>query len=175
MKRFVLTGAPGSGKSTILEQLNEMGYKTFEERARIRIAEALQNNSELVPWKNHLGFSKLVFNDQIAQFNSQTDEIAFYDRGFIDVLGYLSADNIAPPHHMIQKAIKHQYNTQVFYFAPWEAIHRHDELRRESLEDVTRIVNAIKKSYHNYGYQLIEVPKVSLEKRIEFILQTLDL
>jgi predicted ATPase len=47
---FVLTGGPGSGKTTLIEALNARGYATTEEAGRGVIREEMRNNGSGLPW-----------------------------------------------------------------------------------------------------------------------------
>lgn len=51
MKRFILTGAPGAGKTAIIRQLEREGFSVVEEAATDVIAlEQAQGTAE--PWTN---------------------------------------------------------------------------------------------------------------------------
>ena len=58
MQRIIITGGPGFGKTTILNHLQNAGFNTFEEVARIVIKEELEIGSDVLPWKNLDAFSK---------------------------------------------------------------------------------------------------------------------
>ena len=89
-KRVIITGGPGTGKTTLLELLKEKGFPCHLEVARKVIKEQLELESDLVPWLDLVNFSILVNEGQIAQFNAVNEGICnFYDRGVPDVLAYL--------------------------------------------------------------------------------------
>ena len=59
MKRYILTGTPGSGKTSIIRLLEIMGYLVVEEAATDIIAlEQVQGNAE--PWKDASFINKIV-------------------------------------------------------------------------------------------------------------------
>lgn len=71
----------------------------------------------------------------------------------------------------IQEIAEHyQYNTKIFIFPPWQAIYETDEERKQDWKEVEATFEAMKKTYHDYGYEIIEVPKDTVEKRKEFII-----
>ena len=53
---------------------------------------------------------------------------------------------------------------------PWKKIYVSDNHRLESYESSRLISNYIIKTYKYYGFQLIKVPKISIEERINYIL-----
>ena len=59
---------------------------------------------------------------------------------------------------------------EVFILPPWKEIYVSDEARYENYEQSVLIHNHLVETYTKYGYQLIEVPKDSLDNRILFIL-----
>lgn len=44
---FALTGAPSSGKTTVLKELEKKGYKVYEEWARVYIDSEMQKGKTL--------------------------------------------------------------------------------------------------------------------------------
>ena len=56
---------------------------------------------------------------------------------------------------------------------PWEEIYIGDEARYENFEQAQLIYNHLVDTYQNYGYQLIEVPKDTVDRRVSFILNNL--
>jgi predicted ATPase len=49
--RFVITGAPGTGKTTLVEGLSKEGFKTCEEAARLVVLKNLQKENNILPWE----------------------------------------------------------------------------------------------------------------------------
>ena len=60
MKKYVITGGPGIGKTTVIEILSSRGYEIVPEAARIIIEEEQINDSDALPWKNLKKFQNLV-------------------------------------------------------------------------------------------------------------------
>ena len=64
--------------------------------------------------------------------------------------------------------------SSIFILPPWEDIYESDNERYENFEQAQLIHNHLVETYETYGYQLIEVPKDTVEKRIEYILTSLQ-
>jgi predicted ATPase len=174
-KRVVITGAPGTGKSTILHLLENRGFTIHSEMARALIAEQQALESELLPWENHAGFGLELFKRQKEQyFNAEDGVYNFYDRGVPDNLGYLRRDKLQNT-LLEEEAAELKYHQEVFLTPPWEEIYGNDEVRWEDTKLMLEIHEALKDIYNFYGYQITEVPKLSPEERVLFILNRLGL
>jgi predicted ATPase len=62
----------------------------------------------------------------------------------------------------------------VFIFPPWEAIYRTDDARWEPFETAVKVHESLVSTYSSLGYELIEVPRKSVEERVEFILNVVQ-
>lgn len=68
MQKIVLTGGPGTGKTTILEALTKQGYACKEEISRQVTQMARKNGIEQLFLKDPLLFSKLLLEGRIQQY-----------------------------------------------------------------------------------------------------------
>lgn len=173
--RVVITGGPGSGKTTIINQLNKRGYIVFEEISRQIIRLNLMNGSEALPWDNLMEFSRDVFSRRVIQYHAASQGINFYDRSAIDTLAYLPLDNLKPDPEMISWVNGHKYYPVVFILPPWKEIYDVDLERREDWNTAVRIYDLLYQTYQSLGYELLDVPHLTSEKRTDFILKNLGL
>ena len=84
MRRFIITGAPGSGKTAIIRQLELDGFSVVEEAATDVIA-AAQANGTIQPWMDH-SFIDVVANlqrDRQIRASCQLVEVQFHDRSAV--------------------------------------------------------------------------------------------
>jgi predicted ATPase len=159
MRRVVLTGGPGAGKTAVLDELRSRGYPTLGDSARLIIANRLRQNQSARPEPSE--FADEVLRKDVESYSRcmlQTD-LVFYDRGVVDALCML--DEVAPLEQRELKArlMKYAYYPQVFAFPPFsEAQHVH---------------NRLTSWYRRCGYELIEVPRLSVRQRSEYVLRVL--
>src|SRR6516164_5201076 len=81
MRRFVITGAPGAGKTAIIRQLELVGFSVVEEAATDVIA-AAHAQGTAQPW-THPSFIDEIANlqrDHQIRASYQPDEVQFHDR-----------------------------------------------------------------------------------------------
>lgn len=173
---IVITGGPGTGKTTIVEALTGQGYSCFPEISRQITLEAKQQGIEQLFLEKPLLFSELLLEGRKKQYHSAHEhpsELIFLDRGIPDILAYMHYIGDSYPAFFDQACREHQYN-KVFLLPPWEAIYQSDEARYENYEQAKLIYVHLRETYQKYGYHLIEVPTGTVEERIGFILGALS-
>ena len=169
--KIVITGAPGTGKTSIITQLRKSGYSCSEEISREIITEQIASNGKVLPWLNLEAFSKRVFSLRKAQYiNVPKDSLHFFDRGLLDVIAYMKVDNLPISKYYKQECEQYKYNTTVFYTPIWEEIYKNDSQRKEDLNSAITIEKSLLETYNFFGYTLIAIPKLTTEKRVDFIL-----
>ena len=170
-QRYVITGAPGTGKTAIINELKERGYYCVDENSREIITEQIINGGEILPWKNQIAFENLISSKRAKQYASiPKDEIYFFDRSTIDCIAYLKANNLETSAEILEVIKNCAFNSNVFYTPIWEEIYTNDSERKESIESAITIEKFLLSTYQYFDYTLIEVPKLTIEKRVDFIL-----
>ncbi len=173
---IVIIGGPGTGKTSIIEKLIANGHCCYPEISRQVTLEAQKQGIEQLFLKNPLLFSELLLEGRKKQFESacnEPHEVVFLDRGIPDVLAYMHYIGDSYPSFFDTACREHIY-TRIFILPPWEEIYVSDKERYENFEQAKLIYNHLTETYQNYGYELIEVPKDSVDNRILFILDKIS-
>ncbi|MBL6657144.1 MAG: ATP-binding protein [Flavobacteriales bacterium] len=165
MKRVVITGCPGSGKTSLIDELKQKGYPCYEEVSR-----QLIKRMEISTSFKDFNFEDEVFNHRKKDFLDASKELQFYDRSMIDNLAYLTKNKLTISENMHKDCKQHKYFTKIFILPPWHDIYETDNERVEDYKEAVDIHSYLIEAYTKYDYSLIEVPKTTLEERIDFIL-----
>ncbi|GHE32097.1 AAA family ATPase [Sphingobacterium griseoflavum] len=170
---YVITGGPGVGKTTLLHELGKSGFRTVAEDARRIIQDEIKNDGDGVPWKNKAYYTVLMLQASVEQYvlyrDSDDREIHFFDRGILDACCYAEMMHIDMPDDVQYAAARLRYNRKVFILPPWKEIYKHDEERRQDWREAVYTYEAIQSTYRTHGYELIEVPKESVQHRVDFV------
>ncbi|SFW74535.1 Predicted ATPase [Sinomicrobium oceani] len=172
---IIITGGPGMGKTSVLEQLSIMGYHSVEETGRSIIQKELKTDGNRLPWLDKEGFAMAMFQQSLKDFQNVSEKsgLTFFDRGIPDVIGYLKLCNISIPETMWQAAEEKRYYPKVFITPPWKSIYVNDAERKQTFEEAVATYHIMKETYSFLGYELVELPKTTVLKRAKFILNYL--
>lgn len=173
---IVIIGGPGTGKSTIIDGLVDKGFCCYPEISRQVTLEAKKQGIEQLFLENPLLFSELLLEGRKKQFKSALEEphdVVFIDRGIPDVLAYMHYIGDSYPTHF-DLACRENLYSKIFILPPWQEIYVSDEARYENFEQAKLIYDHLTETYQNYGYELVEVPKDTLDNRILFILDEIS-
>lgn len=166
---FILTGAPGTGKSSLIQVL-EKNFQCVHEPAREIISEQRAIQGEGTSDQNEKLFVELLLSRSIAKYNEQKEgqRPVFFDRGIPDVIGYAASYKL--PLEKFERASEiYRYNKTVFVLFPWESIYCTDEERRMTFEQTIVFHKSLMAAYEKCGYQILELPFASIEERADFI------
>ncbi|WP_329281428.1 AAA family ATPase [Streptomyces sp. NBC_01451] len=170
MQRYVLTGTPGSGKTSILRCLGDLGYGVVEEAATAVIAQA-QALGEDEPW------SRASFIDEIVALQRQrqleaTGSVRVFDRS--PVCTHALATHLGWP---VSRALEAELDR-----IAWEGVYERQVLfvrnlgfcepttaRRISFQESLAFERIHEESYRAFGYEIVDIPADDLAHRVAMV------
>ena len=131
---FVLTGGPGSGKSTLVEALRRQGLACVPETGRRIIQTQRRIGGCALPSANPVLYAELELGIGLYAFcEMDASRVTLFDRGILDPIGFLTASNLFVPAYMREAARTYRYNATAF-IAP--ALGGNLRLRRGALAEL---------------------------------------
>lgn len=168
-KKYVLTGGPATGKTTTAQALMEKGFPIVPEAARFVIEQEQSRGGDVLPWKNFEMFQIVVTRKQVELEASIKDaQVVFLDRGVVDNVAYCKFRGIDTPAEILETARLNKYHG--VFLLDMLPIYEKDSARKEDPVTAAKIHESIKSAYSELGYDVIQVPPLSVRERIELIL-----
>ena len=168
---YVITGAPSSGKTSVINALEQLGYPVVHEIARNYIDEELkkgkrieQIKADILSFERHILYKKLEIEKSLPK-----DEPVFLDRAVPDSIGYYILEGLSPD-EPIKKSKQTRYK-KIFLFERLQF--EKDGVRSENDKIAARLNRILKESYQMLKYKVISVPLLSIDDRVDFILKYL--
>jgi predicted ATPase len=172
---FVITGGPGSGKSSLVSSLAARGISVMPEAGRANLRNQVAIGGQALPWADRVQFAELMLSWELRSYRAalELDRLVVFDRGIPDVIGYLRLVGLAEPVHMVKAAETFRYNPRVFIAPPWPKIFVQDRERKQSLAEAEATYKAMIDIYSSMGHDLIHLPLASVDERTQFVMNAM--
>jgi predicted ATPase len=173
MKPVVFTGAPGTGKTALLQAMAAQGHRVVHESAREIIRARREQGLEPRPSPAEFARELLRMDARKYEMAAREPGLVFFDRGVVDALGMV--DEAAPlaRHEIDDYLSRYPYGPGVFFFPVWEAIYANDSERDQTLAQARDVEARLLAWYRRCGYRILELPRVSIAERRLFVLDSL--
>lgn len=171
-----ITGAPSSGKTSVVEELMHRGYPVQNEVARELFQTCLKNGETLQQIRNDPAevqrLQKQILERALArEMALDVNKVVFMDRGLPDSITYFKLAGLDTLEAEATSRI-FQYRA-VFIFERLPVVK--DGLRTEDEAQANKIDGMLEEDYKSAGYAPIRVPVVPVKERADFILKKLGL
>lgn len=165
---FLFSGAPGAGKTTLIEALRASGELCVDETHRAVLREQADRGVDVRA--DPTAYRERCGRRDLAKFDALVAETrrVFFDRGLPDSLARDGAD----PDWLEAAVLTRRYNPVVFTPPPWPEIYRQDAERIQDFAEAQRVHALIRGNLIDLGYRSLEVPVGPIVDRVAFVLQT---
>ncbi len=170
MKRIILTGAPGAGKTVLIRELERLGHPVVEEAATDVIA-LEQARGNLRPHE-HPQFIEAITHLQVLRAKNVTaGPVQFHDRSVFctvalaEFLGHL----VPPALEQAAADARDRFEPQVLFVRLLGFIQK-TEARQISWEDSVRFEAVHEAVYRRYGFALNYVQAADIDARTAAVL-----
>ena len=172
-RRIVITGGPGAGKTSLIDALERRGFPRAFEAGRAIIRGQVEVGGTALPWADREAYARLMLlEDSRIHAGAQVlSGPVFFDRGVPDIVGYLRLCGLPIPEDLAAAALALSYDPLVFSAPPWPEIFVNDAERKQDFAEAVRTHTVMAQVYAELGYTLVELPRASVEDRVDFVLE----
>jgi predicted ATPase len=177
----VISGGPGAGKTTLLLELEWRGLCCVPEVARQIIQEQVRNDGDALPWGDRERYCRLMLERSIDCYLEHVNfghvnatNTVFFDRGIPDALCYSRLAGLGLEDEILAACRRYRYAAKVFLAPPWEEIYVTDAERWQSFDEAVKTFELMVEAYRDCGYEVVELPRVSVGARADFIVSALS-
>ena len=164
----VITGAPSSGKTTVINGLADRGFRVKHEVARAYIDQRLaagetleQIKADPLAFERHILFTKVDIEEQLPPA-----ETVFLDRAVPDSIAYFELEGLDTS-EPLELSRRWRYR-RVFLFE--QLFFEKDQVRWEDQDQAARLEDMLSRAYAQLDYEVTRVPVMPVHERIDFVL-----
>lgn len=168
----VITGAPCCGKTTLIDQLADMGFQTVPEIGRAYIEQEMARGRTIDEIReNNATFCRTIKDLQLAmELGLRARERLFLDRAFPDCLTWFRIAGL-DPNRVLSECFHHRY-ASVFLLDRFplqqDGVRTEDDIQSDFADEW------LARDYGALGYSVVRVPVMSRPERLTFVLERLS-
>jgi predicted ATPase len=166
----VITGAPCSGKSTLIGQLAKQGFKTVPESARLYIEREMANGRSNHPIRvNGATLQRNIKDMQLRiEDGLQVNDVLFLDGAVPGSLAWYRVYGVNPNEILLDCFRRRYASVFMLDLLPFQP----DEERVDEMVNIARYLDEWHtRDYTALGYNVVRVPVLPTEARLGYVLE----
>jgi predicted ATPase len=168
---FAITGPPCAGKTTVLKALENRGFPVIHERGRFVIESALAEgfSTDEIFANQQLLQETILKAKIIAHLENPPQKLTILEDGIPESLAYFGSENLE------NAGFTHVFDLfryQKIFFLDALPL-QNDPARPHSQEKINQLAKMKKQVHHDMGYEIVRIPVLPVEKRVEKIIKSL--
>jgi predicted ATPase len=171
--KFVITGAPCTGKTTVINELSKRGYYTVAEPSRLILENHPEFRASVASNEDVDKLQRMILKLQLeTELMLPRDRVVFMDGGIPSDIAFYKVRGMAPAKELIEASKKTKYDA--IFILDHIKTYEIDSLRQQTERESKRIHRLLYEAYSDLGYDLIRVPLLAPTERAGFIEKVID-
>ncbi len=168
----VITGAPSCGKTTLVDQLADKGFRTIPEGARPYMERKIATGRTIDDIRENTTALQLGIKDMQLSIEGglRATDTLFLDRALPDCLAWHRLFGL-DPNEFLMECLRRRY-ASVFILDPLS--YEVDSIRFEDASIVSYLDEWHTRDYSALGYETVRVPVMAPHDRLAFVLESLS-
>ncbi|MDA8520127.1 ATP/GTP-binding protein [Acidovorax sp. NCPPB 4044] len=170
-----ITGAPGSGKTTLVELLARQGFPIAVDPGRVVLQQHLANGVEV----GRSGPDYVRLQEEVLQYELGVIDVidpeqrVFFDYGVAEALAFMKLAGLTWPKHFVDAAAALQFS-KVFLLSPLKLDQPYDGVRVETERQRDQLWRLIGEVYGCLGMDVVKIKSATLRQRLDEVCAALD-
>lgn len=168
----VISGAPCCGKTTLIDQLGDKGFRTVPEVGRQYIEREMARGRTIDEIReNEATFARSIKDMQLEiEHGLHANDVVFLDRAFPDALAYFRVVGLDSNEILLECFHRRYASVFVLDRLPLQQ----DDVRTEDDAIAGFLDEWLARDYSALGYSVVRVPVLSPQERLAFVLERLS-
>jgi predicted ATPase len=173
MRRYIITGAPGAGKTTILAALRDRGYAVVDEAATdVNLHLRAEGREE--PWRDadFIDAITLLQRDRQERPAPPANAVQVFDRSPICTLAlarYIGRPVTPTLAREVDRVVAAGIYQRSVFCVRLLGFVTPTAVRRITFEQSVEFERFHEEAYHEYGFDLVDVAPGTVEERVELV------
>jgi predicted ATPase len=173
---IIFSGAPGAGKTSLLQQLARRGYPTQHELARQLIQQSFPREGQAPSRLERQRFAEALWAVEVDRWRalrlhspSPGQLPLLVDRSWVDGWACCQAEGVEICVDPLKDLRLMAPRSLVLLLSPWKDIYVQDSERTQSWQEAVQSYTLCAAAYRRFGFPTMEVPQLPLPERASWV------